>query len=105
MLLNRVVFHVCFRKTPWACVKATSQDFTHNAEFEVGQCSRPLSLISCFIHVFFNWANVAPSATDFYAHQAAAGMACLVLANELFLAVKRVSLLGNKRRNTGCCQH
>lgn len=38
-----------------------------------------------------------PSATDFYAHQAAAGMACLVLANELFLAVKRVSLLGNKR--------
>lgn len=46
-----------------------------------------------------------PSATDFYAHQAAAGMACLVLANELFLAVKRVSLLGNKRRNTGCCQY
>lgn len=26
MVLNRAVFHICFRKTPWACVKAKSQD-------------------------------------------------------------------------------
>lgn len=106
MVLNRVVFHIFFRKTPWACVKAKSQDFTHNAEFEVGQCSRPLSLISCLNRTYFLIRQMwQPSATDFYAHQAAAGMPCLVLTNELFLAVKRISLLGNNRRNTGCCQH
>ena len=54
MVLKRVVFHICFRKTPWARVKAKSQDFTHNAEFEVDSAAGRYRLYRVQIHVFFN---------------------------------------------------